>query len=176
MKEIDVLRDLFDDKIIKVLEVFIENPNKHLSLSEVSEKANVHVATTFRIVNKLVKKEFVRTILIGKSKFYQMKNNPKTRSLFKFLRKEEDFVSGFTDHMKEIPEIKKIILESQESDNAKIIIVGNNIPTQKIKTSVEEILKNNNFKIKFVEMSEDQFNKIEEMDLYELKNKVIWER
>ena len=88
MKEADVLRELFDEKIIKILNVFLDSPKKRMSLSETSSISKVHITTTFRIVNKLLEKEYLRVIVVGKSKFYQLKNNNKTLILLKFLKKE----------------------------------------------------------------------------------------
>lgn len=174
MKEIDVLRELFDEKIISIINIFIENPNRNLSLSEISEMAKVNVATTFRIVNKLVKKEYVKVIVIGKSKFYQVKSNPKTITLFKFLKKDDDKISDFIDGIKKTG-VSKIILESQDKKEAKFILVGNSINKSRIEEVSKKIEASSGFKIKFAEMNEKQFKEIADLDLYDLNKKIVWE-
>jgi len=176
MEEIDVLRDLFDEKVVGVVNVFLEHPERNFSLSQVSKLSKVHIATVFRILNKLNEKDFVRVILVGKSKSYQLKRGEKTFVLFRFLKREGDYLSDFIEKVKLHPRIKKIILEAKSKKGAKILIVGNFLPSQKLKSITNEIRRKHNFKINFVEISEKQFGEMETLGLYDLKRKVIWER
>jgi len=175
MKKSDVLRELFDEKIIKIINVFLEEPEKHFSLTQTSSISKVNVATTLRILERLVKKEIVEITLMGKSKFYKLKPGEKTIALNRLLKKEEH-ITDFIERIKEIPKIKKIILESKTDDGAKIIIVGNPIPSDKIAAIIKEIHGKYNFKIQYVEFSEEQFEGMEKMGLYNLNKKIIWDR
>lgn len=176
MKEIDVLRELFDEKIIEVTSVFLENPSKQFSLTEVARLSHVHTTTTLRIISRLVKKSIVKVNYIGKSKFYQLKAGEKAMALFKFLKKEGDHISEFIDKISQSPKIKKIVLENKDGKSAKLLIIGNSLPTEKIKELVQEIQSKEGFKINFVEISEKQFEEMERLGLYDLRNKLIWEK
>lgn len=176
MKEIDVLRELFDRKVISVVNVFLEYPERHFSLSEVSNMAKVHIATTFRVLNKLMEKDFVRIVLIGKSKFYQLKRGEKSMMLFRFLKKEGDQLSNFVDQVKEKTRVRKVVLETKGNNFAKILLVGNFLPTDKIKDIANDIKEKHSFKIDFVELTEKQFADMERLNIYDLNKKIIWER
>ena len=58
----EILKDLFDEKILEIINLFLDNPEKRFSLTDVSGLAKVNIATTFRILNKLTGKKFIKTI------------------------------------------------------------------------------------------------------------------
>jgi predicted transcriptional regulator len=173
----EVLKNLFDEKILKIITLFIENPDKKYFLTDVSKSAKVNITTTFRILNKLAEKGFLKRKVMGKIRFYQLDYNEKTKQLADLLRKSEgnsinEFVSLVSFH----PRIKKIILESKEENSAKIILVGDFLPQEKISKAVNEIKNRHNFKISYVEISENQYLKLKEFKNYNLDKKIIWER
>lgn len=172
----DILKDLFDEKIIEVINLFLENPEKRYCLTDVSNLTKVNVATTFRILNKLAAKQFIRTIIVGKVRIYQLERNEKTMALSKFLKKENNPLQRFTEELSSHPRIKKIILESKEANNAKLLIVGDFLPTEKINKTCEKIKEEFNFKISFVEISENQYRGLRNFDNYNLDRKIIWEK
>ncbi len=175
MKKSDVLRELFDEKIIKIINIFIEEPEKHFSLTQTSSISKVNVATTLRILERLVKKEIIEITYMGKSKFYKLKPGEKTIALNRLLKKEEH-ITDFIEKIKEIPKIKRIILESKTDDGAKVIIVGSPVPSEKVSAIIKEIEEKHHFKIQYVEFSEEQFEGMEKMGLYNLNKKIIWDR
>lgn len=175
MKKSDVLRELFDEKIIRIINIFLEEPEKHFSLTQTSSMAKVNVATTLRILERLVKRDIVEITNMGKSKFYKLKQGEKTIALNRLLKKEEH-ITDFIDKIKEVPKIRRIILESKTDEGAKVIIVGNPVPSEKIKAIVKEIEDEHKFKIQHVELSEEQFEGMEKMGLYNLEKKIIWDR
>lgn len=172
----EILKDLFDEKIIKIINLFLNNPEKKYFLTDVSKLSQVNITTTFRILNKLAEKGFLKTAVIGKVRFYQLDKNEKTKELMKLLRKEEGPIQKFVDSISFHPRIKKIILESKEDNSAKLIIVGEFLPIEKINKAIEEIKIKQNFKISYVEISESQFIKLKEFKNYNLEEKIIWER
>ena len=54
METVDVLEQLFDNKILSVLQLFVENENNQYYLREIAKLTKVSPATTYRILNKLV--------------------------------------------------------------------------------------------------------------------------
>jgi len=176
MERMNIFRELFDDKIIKVLNAFLENPRKQFSLTEVSSSSKVHIATAMRILEKLSRQNVVEIILIGRSKFYRLKQSEKTLLLNKLLKNQEEHILKFTEKIKQHPRVKKIILESKTKDSAKILLVGSFLPTEKIQAIVEEMRREDHFRIQFVELSEKQFEDMKKIGLYDLDKKIIWER
>lgn len=175
MADTDVLRGLFDQKIISVLNVFLDNPTEKLSLSQVSSLSKVNITTTLRILDKLINQEFVELNLIGKSKFYTLKQSERTVALTRLLKKEGQ-ISEFIDMIKEISRVRKVVLESRSANAAKVLLVGSFLPLDKINSIVEEIRRKHNFRIQFIEITEKQFEDMDKIGLYNLNNKIIWER
>jgi hypothetical protein len=159
MQDMEILKDLFDEKIIVVVNLFMENPEKQFYLTEVSNKTKVNVATTFRILNKLVSQGFIKAEVIGKIRLYKLEKGEKVRALMKLLRTEESPVQEFVDKISVHPRVKKIILEVSENNSAKILVVGDFLPQEKINKVLEEIKNNRNFKIECVEISENQYER-----------------
>ncbi len=175
MRDIEVLKDLFDEKLIEIINLFIERPTKQFYLSEVAKLAKVNVATTFRNLNRLVSQGILTIKVIGKIKLYQLNRNEKVDSLIKMLRKEEGSpIDEFVAQIKEHPRVRKIVLESREKNKAKVLLVGDFIPQEKVNKIIEKIKNEHNFKIDFVEISEKQFDGLNKM--YNLNRKIIYEK
>ncbi len=175
MDEIEVLRKIFDEKIISIIDLFLSNSERKFSLSEVSEESRVNITTTLRVLDKLVKNEIIEITLIGKSKFYKQKQSEKTIYLSKILKKE-DHLSEFIDRVKSNLKVKKIILETKTSNSAKILIVGDSISKEKLNRLIDEIKNKHNFRIQYVEMPEKQYQDLQNLGLFDISKKVIWER
>jgi len=171
----EILKDLFDEKIVRIINLFIENPQKKYSLTDVSNFSKVNITTTFRILHKLSEKDFLKAKVIGKVRFYQLNYNEKTKELTKLLKKDSDPIQEFISAISTHPRIRKIILESKENNTAKIIIVGDFIPQHQINRAIEQIKEKHNFKISYVEFSENQYLKLREFK-YDLDKKIIWEK
>jgi len=172
----DVLRDLFDERIIEIINLFIRNPEKQYSLSEVANTTKINITTTFRILNKLVSKNYVKATVIGKIRVYQLEKNEKTRNLLGFLKKEGDPLQKFVEEISPHPRIKKIVLESKDGSNAKILMVGDFLPTDKINKLINQIKDKHKFNITFVEISEKQYEGLKNFKNYNLERKIIWDR
>lgn len=83
----DVLYGLIDKKIRNILNIFIKNKGELFHLQKIAKLSNVPIASSFRIVRKLVSLGFVTVIRINKFKVYKLSDNKKTRILIGFLGK-----------------------------------------------------------------------------------------
>ena len=90
MQKVEILKEIFDKNIIEVIRIFASNPKQHFSLSQVAYLSGVKTATSLRIINKLIEKEFVGIVVMGKTKFYKWKRGDKTEFLIKLLQKTND--------------------------------------------------------------------------------------
>ena len=86
MQKSDILKDIFDKNIIEIIKIFAINPKQHFSLSQVAYLSGVKTATSLRIVNKLIEKNFVDINIIGKTKYYRWKNGLRADFLIKLLQ------------------------------------------------------------------------------------------
>ena len=83
----DVLYGLVDKKIRSILSVFIKNKGELFHLQKISKLSNVPIASSFRIVRRLVSLGFVSVIRINKFKVYKLSDSKKTKVLIGFLGK-----------------------------------------------------------------------------------------
>jgi len=172
----NILKDLFDEKVIEIIDLFLENPEKKYSLTDISNTTKINIATTFRIVKKLVEKEFVTPVKIKKVNIYKLAENEKTKALSKLLKKESEPLQKFTKELSKYSRVKKIILDSKEDHTLKILIVGDSVPKEKINNLCREIKKEFETEINFVELSEAQYKALKDFKNYNLEKKVIWQR
>lgn len=75
------LQELVDPKIKRILQLLLDHKSRHFHLQQISIEAHVSLSTTFRIIKKLVKLQFIDTTTIGKFKIYRIADNEKTKGL-----------------------------------------------------------------------------------------------
>ncbi len=79
----EIFERLIDPKTLKILKVLSQNSSQHFNIQKLSYDSKVPIATTFRIVKKLLKEGVVGQIMIHKTKLYKLKN---TKELERLLR------------------------------------------------------------------------------------------
>ncbi|MGV8151943.1 MAG: helix-turn-helix domain-containing protein [Candidatus Nanoarchaeia archaeon] len=174
MGEMDILKEFFDEKVIDIMNLFFERPEKQFYLTEVSHLSKVNITTAFRILNKLTQKGFLKASMIGKTKVYELEKTEKIRNLSKIMIKKEGPLNEFVERIKIFPRITKIILEAKSNSSAKLIIVGELVPHDKLLNICNDIKSKYNYIIDFVDISENQFQKLKDFSNYNLEKKVIW--
>lgn len=85
MQKSEILKEIFDKNIIEIIKIFAASPTQHFSLSQVAYLSGVKTATSLRIINKLIEKNFVDINVMGKTKYYQWKKGSRTDFLVKLL-------------------------------------------------------------------------------------------
>lgn len=177
MEKMNILRELFDEKIVRTINLFLKYPEKQFYLTEVSKLSKVNVSTSLRILAKLVSQGFIKTVSIGKVRLYQLEKSEKTHELMRVLKSEDKSpLEEFIEKITESPRVKKIILESRKLNSAKVIIVGDYFSKERINKVCEDIKRKYNFGISFVEISEGQYAGLKNFEAYSLDKKILWER
>ena len=177
MPDIDILKQLFDKKILRIIDVFLQNKDKQFYLRELGRAANVSPATTYRILGKLVKAGITEEIKISKFKVYKIIINEKTRGLSKLLKEEVNPLEIFVEKAKEMEGIDSIILHGKKtSKSANILIIGNDNVSKKVDGMVINIKQKHNFNIGFLILSDLQFRQMTKLGVYSGEKKVLWKR
>ena len=86
MQVVDVLTDLFDKKILSILNTIINDKTGGMYLGEISKAAEVPAATTYRILNKLTNIELIEEKKIKKLKLYKFKRSGKSEFLYNMFK------------------------------------------------------------------------------------------
>jgi len=174
---IDLLAGLLDEKLIRIMKVFIKNSDKKFYLSEIAKISKVNPASTFRILNKLVKEEFVKAAVIGKVRMYKLSSEERARSLSKILKEDDsDPLKKFVDKIKMIPRISLVLLDSKTTNSAKVIVVGEYSSKERIETLANEVNDSCNFKIEFVEINVRQFKELRSLKTFDLNKKILYKK
>jgi DNA-binding IclR family transcriptional regulator len=71
----EILKEIFDNKLVKIITLFVDNPDKKYSLSEIAELSKINITTSYRILNQLISKKIVKLVRIGKAKLYELEKN-----------------------------------------------------------------------------------------------------
>ena len=83
-----VIRTLIERKTLSILDLLIKNKQKQFHLSEISSQSKIPLASTFRIVNRLVSLKIIDVTVIGKMKIYKFSENKEAKQLQQTIKNE----------------------------------------------------------------------------------------
>ncbi len=82
----ELLKGLIDPKLLKILQLFLDNKSKYFHLTDIAHKAGVPPSSTFRLMKKLLSLGFVEYSQTGKLKIYKYSKGKKMEKLEELLR------------------------------------------------------------------------------------------
>lgn len=172
-----LLESLFDKKILSILRMFLNRKEQKLTLKEISKYSKVPLASTFRIVNRLVELELVAVDKIKHLKIYTLAENDKTRYLESMIKEHKTIMEEFINMITNVPGIREVIMHGKpEKDKANVLIIGENIESSSIRQAVVAIKENHNFTITHLVLDEDQYNQMAAMNLYSGKKETLLQK
>ena len=173
----NLLESLFDKKILNILRLLINRKEQKFTLKEISKYSRVPLASTFRIINKLVLLEIIQVSRIKHLKIYSLSQNEKTRYLEIIIKENKTIIEEFIESINKIPGIQTVILHGkQEKDKAYILVIGENIESSLVRQAVVLIKEKHNFTITHLILDEDQYNQMAAMNLYSGKKEVLLQK
>jgi DNA-binding MarR family transcriptional regulator len=177
MENKDILEQLIDPKIIKILRIFFENDKKQFYLREISQKTGVSAASTFRLLNRLVQLKIIDLIISAKFKTYLLSDNETTRFLGQLIKKEKQILQILVTRVKDIQGLDEVILYGKEDkDKANVLLIGNNIQTDEIKDVCSSIKEEFNYTISPLILNRDQYDQMNAMGLYPEKKRLLFRK
>ena len=84
-----IFRQLINGKVLKILDLLLQNKDKLYHLNKISDETKVPLGSTFRLVNQLVSLELLDVIVVGKMKIYRIADNEKVREIENAFIKNE---------------------------------------------------------------------------------------
>ncbi len=174
---LDVLAGLLDDKLIRVISLFMKYPSKKFYLSEVSKLSGVNTATTFRILKKLVSQELISMDVIGKVRVYQLGRGERVKNLSEMLKQGEpskDSLSEFCDKVGALPRVRLILLDSRTHNGARLIIVGDLSSKERIDLIVRDFSENKKFVVSYIELRTAQYEGLKSSRAFDMKKTVLF--
>ena len=177
MQDIETLSALFDNKILAILAVLVNDTTGGLYLREISKYSGVSDATTYRLIKKLIKAGIIEQQKIKKLKLYRFRNSAQTRFLYNMLKKNVQIVQVFVDQASKIKGVQAILLHGKESNQrANVLVIGLSIDAGQIKELCGSIKEKYNFIISPLTLTAEQFEQMSKMGLYSGKEKVLFKK
>jgi len=173
----ELLEKLFDDKKMKILNLFFSSPEEQFYLREISKKTKIPVATTFRLIALLKELEIINELKLKKFKVYSLNQNKNTEFLIDIVAQKKSALNEFVEKVSTIEEVEQIILHGKEEQKkANILLIGHNLPVDTIKGIVVNIKERFEFSIIDLTLESDQFEKMSEMGLFPGKRTVLYQK
>ncbi|MBN1646168.1 winged helix-turn-helix transcriptional regulator [Candidatus Woesearchaeota archaeon] len=167
MADKSILEELFNEKILKILKLFIYNPEEEYYVREIAKRTRVPLASSHRILQKLVKAGILKEIRIKHYRAYRLADSKDTKFLESILTTARSAIKEFVDMASKIEGIDQIIQHGKETkDKVSILIIGRNINTEAVKQLVGQIKATFNFTIIQLMLEPEQFQQMSEMGLY----------
>jgi DNA-binding Lrp family transcriptional regulator len=177
MHDENLLENLFDEKTLKIIRLFLDYKNKEFYLREIAKESDVPVSTTFRLVKKLVNANIIKQIKIKTLKLYKLAENDNTKYLSKLLKEKPRALEEFLQKAKRFDFIDEIILHGKEEKNkASVLLIGDNIDNGEIKMLCGKIKEDYNFNVLTVPLEREQFEQMSSMDLFPREKRLLYSR
>ena len=177
MENVKILEGLFDNKKLAVLRLFLQNKERQFYLREIAKETKVPIATTFRIIGRLVKLELVSQLKINKFKLYKIAENENIVFLEGFLKEGKRIVQQFADKVKLLSGVEEIILHGDETEEkANILLIGEDVDANELKRICAAIKEQYKFTISSLTLTREQFSQMSNMGLYSGRKKVLFRK
>jgi len=177
MESQKILENLFDKKLLNILKLFLKKKDQQFYLKEISKQTKVPLASTHRILNKLLNLEIIERTKIKHLKIYKLKENEKTKFLEAIFEEKKTILDEFVELANNITGIKTIISSGrEEKDKANLLIIGESIDNSLIREIIVKIKEKYNFTITHLVLTETQYEQMAAMNLYPGKKEILLEK
>jgi hypothetical protein len=172
----NIVEEFFDKKTLAILKLFLFDSTDRFYLREISKKARVPVATTFRIVKKLKQLGIVDEHVIKKTKLYALSKNKNTQALASLLEEKKSIIDEFIETVSKLVGVEMIVQHGEATnEKANILIIGSGVDHKVAKDKVGEIKEKFGFNIIELVLEPGQFNQMSSMGLFPGKKIILWE-
>ena len=164
MERVQVLSNLFDQKTVKILEKLLVKKDVFY-LRELSKDSGVSLATTYRIVQKLLSMGLAEKTLQGKFTIYKLnKDSPIFLEIHTLIiGKKDDHIDLLKNNLREQFPSQPLLIYILKG-NKKIFVIGNVEPDY-IRNLTKLIKDKTGNKLDLLSISSDQFSKMQDMGL-----------
>lgn len=176
MDKKEILEKLFDKKMIKVLKLFINNPDEEYYLREIAKMTRVPPATVFRILKTLKDLELISELKVKHLKTYEF--NPENSSfLIDLLEDKTSALQEFTQFISGVSGVDMAVLHGkEEKEKASILIIGDNIDGDAIREKIVDIKQKYKFNIIHLVVLPNQYQQMVSMGLYPGRKQTIYDK
>lgn len=172
----EVLKSLFDEKKIAVLQYFIYNSGES-TLSEVHEATGIPLATMHRILKELAGKHLLETTKIKHMTLYSMGQGEAAQALANLFYEHPTPIMEFVNKTRSLPGIQQIIMHGEAtSRRANIVLIGEGIDKDKVNEQVANLLEKERFTISHLILDPEQFSMLENMGQFSDQRSILYKK
>ena len=170
--------ELIDKKMVKIIELFSNNPDKEFYLRQVSKLTGISPATTYRILNQLLKREIIEQRVINRFKLYALKNNEKAKQIAEIFSKKRNALEMFRELVSKMDSVEVVyLLDSKLGDNkANLLIIGRDIDPGELKRIIVKIKEDFDFTINHLTLTHEQYSNMLSMGLFPGRKIILYEK
>jgi DNA-binding PadR family transcriptional regulator len=170
-----VLESLFNPSLTKILKLFINNPDQKYYLREIAKITKIPPATTYRMLNVLVKSQIVNCEQIKTLKLYNI-NEENSFFLSEILQDRKTPIQDFVESISSFDNLEMVVLHGNEDKNkANILVIGKDMDVDSIKKNALYISDKYKFNLILLTLTPEQYNQMASMGLYPGKKKILFE-
>lgn len=171
MDKNEILNQLFDKKIIRIMRTLFQNSDQEYYLRELAKAARVSPASTYRIVHRLSEAGILETRKVKKLVLYRWKQNEFLESI---IGDRKSAIQEFVDDISKLDGINEIILHGVEKkDKASILMIGTAEALQ-ISNIEARIREKYDFAILSTQLTEAQYLQMSSMGLFPGQKKTLY--
>lgn len=175
--EIIAIKALLDEKMLRILQVFVNNEKEDYYLRELASKSNVPPATTYRIINRLLDLKIIELTKIKKLKIYRIASTPQADFLKKILKEELDVASLFVNKVKDLQGVSLVVVHGKVNKNkTNILVIGESVSKDSLDAASKEINTEYGHNISALSLTQDQYEQMTSMGLYSGEKKIVFRR
>lgn len=172
-----LVRSLFDNKMLNVLDVFLQNAESQFFLKEISQQSRVPLTSCYRIVRRLLKVGVVHEVKVNRFSVYQLNPSELTAFLEEIVIEEKHCVEDFVEAVRDLPGVQQVILHGAETkDKANVLVIGEDVDTSRFRPLIADMRLNKKFTISALTLNPDQYKQMSDMGLYSGKKKILFDK
>jgi hypothetical protein len=166
---------LIDHKLTAVLGVFIRNPNKEYCLNEVTNESKVPVATTHRMLRKLLKLNLIKFNKIKTLRLYSLNDTDAISYLSTLFEDSDAHINEFIEAVRNDPNIDNITQYGKETkDRVNLLVIGRNVNSEPIKANIYNIKEKYGITLNTLILEPEQYEQMSDMGLYSGRKKTLY--
>ncbi len=172
MKKKEVLSALVEGKKAAVLDTLLA-AKEDLYLKEIAQRSKVSIATTFRILQALVKAGLIARKAWKTSKLYCCQDTEEVQFLRELFHTEYDGVQDFVSLVQDLPGVQSIIMQGEgKKGKANLILLGESMDTAKIEEACQKV-REKGFELSYLTLARKQYEQMLRMGLYGGEKRVL---
>lgn len=170
-----IIESLLNPSLLKILKLFINNEDQKYYLREIAKNTKIPPATTYRMLNQLVKAKILDVEQIKTMKLYIL-NQDNTYFLTEMLQDRKNAVQEFVESISAFDNVEMVVLHGNEEKNkANVLVIGKDMDIESIKKNALYVSEKYKFNIILLTLAPEQYNQMASMGLYPGKKKILFE-